>query len=341
MTRGLIARLGLLSFALLSLPATAAAHFHLDAPDSWAEQNTSGSPQKSGPCGETDSPTVASQAKPTNKVTAYKPGDTVVVKLTETVTHPGYYRVALAKNDRSELPPDPDVTPGGGMDCGTAKTEATPTFPVLVDNALQHTTALSGQQTIMVKLPSDVSCTNCTLQIIEFMSNHNKNNPGGCFYHHCANISIQGDATGTGGASGQGGSTAAGGGSSAGASAGGAGAAGATTVGGGANGGTTSVAGASSSGGASVAGASNTAGGTLSAGGAVAVMSGGAVGAGGTTVTLGSGGANMGGAVVIDGDDKKEEGGCAFVGGRATRSSAFISAALLALAVGMRRRRIV
>jgi hypothetical protein len=45
-----------------------------------------------------------------------------------------------------------------------------------------------------------MTCTKCTLQVIEFMSNHGLNNPGGCFYHHCADISIQ--PAGGGGASG-------------------------------------------------------------------------------------------------------------------------------------------
>jgi hypothetical protein len=34
------------------------------------------------------------------------------------------------------------------------------------------------------------------------MSNHGLNVPGGCFYHHCADISIAAAATGTGGATG-------------------------------------------------------------------------------------------------------------------------------------------
>jgi hypothetical protein len=44
-----------------------------------------------------------------------------------------------------------------------------------------------------VTLPPNVTCSHCTLQVIEFMSDHGLNNPGGCFYHHCADISV-GDA---------------------------------------------------------------------------------------------------------------------------------------------------
>jgi hypothetical protein len=47
---------------------------------------------------------------------------------------------------------------------------------------------------VHVTLPSNVTCEKCTLQVIEFMSDHPLNNPGGCFYHHCADIAIGVDA---------------------------------------------------------------------------------------------------------------------------------------------------
>jgi MYXO-CTERM domain-containing protein len=34
------------------------------------------------------------------------------------------------------------------------------------------------------------TCQNCTLQVFQWMSNHGLNNPGGCFYHHCAAVNI-------------------------------------------------------------------------------------------------------------------------------------------------------
>jgi len=57
---------------------------------------------------------------------------------------------------------------------------------VLVDGALEHTEAFQGTQIIQVTLPSDVTCTRCTLQVLEFMTSHG----APCFYHHCADISI-------------------------------------------------------------------------------------------------------------------------------------------------------
>ena len=96
------------------------------------------------------------------------------------------------------------------MACGSAAIETTPVFPVLVDGALMHTTAFGGPQTFTVTLPANMTCTRCTLQVEEFMSSHALNNPGGCFYHHCADISIQaadGGSTGVGGSAGNDAST--------------------------------------------------------------------------------------------------------------------------------------
>jgi hypothetical protein len=132
-----------------------------------------------GPCGDEGT------APTTGVVTPFSPGDTVTITLDETIFHPGHYRVALALNDRSELPAEPPVTPGA-TPCGSVPIESTPVLPVLVDGALEHTEPFSGMRFIQVTLPPDVTCTHCTLQVLEFMSDHSSP----CFYHHCADISI-------------------------------------------------------------------------------------------------------------------------------------------------------
>ncbi|HJQ85557.1 MAG TPA: SCE4755 family polysaccharide monooxygenase-like protein [Candidatus Binatia bacterium] len=164
---------------ILLVPRLAAAHFKLLSPASWRVQNVLGDPQKLGPCGDEGT------AATTGEVTAFAPGDTVTITLDETIFHPGHYRVALAVNDRSELPPEPPVTPGA-TPCGSVPIETSPVFPVLVDGALEHTEPFTGTRFIQVTLPSDVTCTRCTLQVLEFMSNHGVP----CFYHHCADIQI-------------------------------------------------------------------------------------------------------------------------------------------------------
>lgn len=171
------------------------AHFVLVGPASWANQDALGSPQKSAPCGQADP---GAPATPTGMITTYQSGDTLSVTIKETVFHPGHYRLAIAK-DQGSLPADPKVT-AGATPCGSAEIVASPTLPLLADGELVHTKAFTGNQTMQVKLPPGYTCVNCTLQVIEFMSNHGLNVPGGCFYHHCANVSIvapDGGASGT------------------------------------------------------------------------------------------------------------------------------------------------
>jgi hypothetical protein len=224
------------ALATWALASDAAAHFRLIAPANWMAQSSDGSPQKTGPCGNEAPQT------PTNMTTPFRPGDTVTIQLQETVFHPGHYRVALAVNSPSELPPEPAVT-AGATACGSVPIQQTPVYPVLADGMLQHTATLTGQQSFQVKLPANVTCTSCTLQIIEFMSSHT----APCFYHHCATISIQ--AAGADGGTGAGDASSDGAGGSAGSGTGGSAGSGGTSGGaGGAAGATGSTGGTAGSG---------------------------------------------------------------------------------------------
>ena len=125
-----------------------------------------------------------------------------MITIDEKIFHPGHYRIALAANDPSELPAEPVVT-AGSTPCGSVPVQSPPVYPVLADGVFDHSSPFSAPQSVKVTLPPGVTCTKCTLQVIEFMSNHPLNNPGGCFYHHCADISIGagaggGDAGGVG-----------------------------------------------------------------------------------------------------------------------------------------------
>lgn len=214
-----IGALTVVGFALLASPAEA--HFVLKTPAAWTTQDGLGLPEKAPPCGD---PTVEATGSVTGTITALHPGETVTITIDEVIFHPGHYRIALA-TDRSLLPAEPPVT-AGSTPCGSVPVQSPPVFPVLADGLFEHTAAFSGPQTTQVTIPSDVTCTKCTLQVIEFMSDHPLNNPGGCFYHHCADVSIeQGsdpdgsagempDATATGSSSGGGSSSGSVGGSS-------------------------------------------------------------------------------------------------------------------------------
>ncbi len=174
---------GLVAAGVAVSATTSQAHFRLVKPESWRTQNALGLPEKLGPCGDEPGGT------DTGIVTAFQTGQTITVTVDEKIFHPGHYRIALAVNDRSELPPEPPVT-AGATPCGSAPIEDPPVFPVLADGVFEHTTPFTAPQSIQITLPANVTCTKCTLQVIEFMSNHDLNNPGGCFYHHCADISI-------------------------------------------------------------------------------------------------------------------------------------------------------
>jgi MYXO-CTERM domain-containing protein len=186
----------------IAAAAPAYAHFKLDSPPSRSQQDGLGGPQKSSPCGLSDVTQGSDDSVPTNIVANLKEGGTVTVSITEMVTHPGHYRVALAQ-DMASLPPEPTVTPGTGFACGSAPIDANPQLPVLADGLFVHTSSFNGvQQTAQVHLPTGMTCTNCVLQVIEFMGDHGLNNPGGCFYHHCSIVNITADGPDAGVATG-------------------------------------------------------------------------------------------------------------------------------------------
>ncbi|MGH1344731.1 MAG: SCE4755 family polysaccharide monooxygenase-like protein [Nannocystales bacterium] len=175
----------------------AQAHFRLEAPAVMTVQNDLGDPQKDYPCGTVDGAL-------TGDITAYTAGDTVSITISEQIYHPGHYRVALATNDVSELPADPPITPTPQDQCASTEIMDPPVFPVIADGMLAHSGPFDGEQSFEVTLPEDVTCDNCTLQVVQYMSSHS----APCFYYHCANISIApagaGDTTGgpSGGSSG-------------------------------------------------------------------------------------------------------------------------------------------
>lgn len=173
-------------------PASSQAHFILTAPESASDQGPLGDPQKAAPCGLDG----ATPGTPTGKVTTYRAGQTIDLTIKETIYHPGHYRVAIAPSVAA-LPADPPVTPEtmpNNTPCGSVPIMANPTLPILADGIFKHTASYSQPQTVQIKLPDGFTCNNCTLQVIQWMYNHPLNNPGGCFYHHCATVNIVANA---------------------------------------------------------------------------------------------------------------------------------------------------
>jgi len=180
-----------LSTTILFVPLLQA-HFRLLEPKSWVVENDLGNPQKPGPCGGAEGDAGVSL---TNAVTKVQGGQKLHIKLMEVIFHPGHYRIALAVNSPSELPPDPDVvtkdTDKGPQSIST-KIEPNPAAPLLADGLWPHTTKPTEAFETDVQLPN-INCPKCTLQIVEFMAQHGYNKQGGYSYHHCAVLNINAD----------------------------------------------------------------------------------------------------------------------------------------------------
>jgi hypothetical protein len=174
--------------ALAVLAPQGGAHFRLLEPASWLEESQLGDPQKMAPCGGTS----ADPGKPTGAVTSVKGGEKLHIRLRETIFHPGFYRVALAVNSRDELPPDPEVKTeptAKGPRSVSAAIHYPPVPPVLADGLFPHTAKFDKEVEADVEIPN-ISCSKCTLQIVEFMAAHGLNKDGDYSYHHCAALQI-------------------------------------------------------------------------------------------------------------------------------------------------------
>jgi hypothetical protein len=187
----------LLMAAVLVLNAqSASAHFKLLEPASWLIESDRGDPQKSGPCGGSNT----DWGKPSYVITKAVGGQKLHIKIQETVYHPGHFRVALAVNSPTELPPDPQVTTRDtekGPLSVSAVIQNPPQTPVLADGLFGRNTRPATPIDFLetdVQLPN-INCKKCTLQVVQFMAEHAFNNPGGYAYHHCAVLEITADPT--------------------------------------------------------------------------------------------------------------------------------------------------
>lgn len=153
----------------LLLPAGGAlAHIDLDAPADRGCTN-----QKSGPCGgDCDSRS--------SNVTVLEPGSTITVRWTETVDHPGHYRISF-DDDGADAFEDPATADD---------IQENPTFPVLLDGIEDRSGG--GQYESQVTLP-DIECDNCTLQLIQVMTDASKApyGDGNDIYYRCADFTLR------------------------------------------------------------------------------------------------------------------------------------------------------
>lgn len=172
-----------IGFSMLSWSQQSSAHFTLIKPASWVVEDSFGNPQKLAPCGGDNVVT-------SGDVTTFRVGSTIQVRWQETVGHPGHFRISLAKN-RADLKDPVVVTTNGDGETGlslTAEIVDPPAYPVLMDNLFPREGIVNAHDEpfeVDVKLPNE-TCEACTLQVIQFMANHEPN----FFYHHCADIKL-------------------------------------------------------------------------------------------------------------------------------------------------------
>jgi Lytic polysaccharide mono-oxygenase, cellulose-degrading len=316
-----------LSFGFCLAAGQAVAHIQLTSPTPRYKYSATGI--KTGPCGATTG-TKNTVGVPTH-LTA---GQSLTVMFTETVFHPGFFRISLNTTGAETFPA---ISP-------TPQTAVV--APVLADNILMHTIGSSGVMRMFTVTVPSTTCAKCTLQLTQFMSD----NPTSGYYE-CADVVIDpvGGAGGSsgGGGRGSGGSTGGGGRGGRGGTSGTSGTSGSAGTGGSSSGsggntfgtGGTSIgtggSATSGSGGASTGGSPGSGGATAATGGTNGGGTGGGNGtSSGGAMSPGTGGSTTGPA----GNDEASPGcACSFPG--RTGGNAFFGLASIAIALGLIRRR--
>lgn len=155
----------------LALAGDASAHIQLMSP------TQRHSAQKAGPCG------VGPDDIRGPNVTTFKPGETITVVFDEHVDHPGHFRVSFDDDGH-----DGFLDPQSYTDFYTNDL-------VLLDEIADKN---GGIYEVEVTLP-DIECDNCTLQVLQVMTDKPPFGPGGGvdFYWQCADIRLEGELAGT------------------------------------------------------------------------------------------------------------------------------------------------
>lgn len=148
--------------AALTLPGAALAHIELYSPTPRATAGI-----KAGPCGDANSVRGA-------VVTVLEPGATVTVQWKETVPHPGHYRISFDED---------------GQDFGVPASFADfySDGLVLLDDITDK--AGTGQYSVDVVLPA-ITCDNCTLQLIQVMTDKVPYGNGDDLYFACSDLTL-------------------------------------------------------------------------------------------------------------------------------------------------------
>jgi len=150
---------------------------------------TQGDPQKLGHCGD------PALTRTTNRVNTYPPGATITVMWSETINHPGHFRIAFQPNGDAFLYPPPGAAAGNYPDVDQTGVVDTASGQIILKDMIADGTASTD-----ITLPN-MECANCTLQFIQVMTN---NPPYGPYtattttqddlYFNCADIVLAANA---------------------------------------------------------------------------------------------------------------------------------------------------
>ncbi len=138
---------------------------------------------KSGPCGQ------VTPAR-TERVTTYAPGQTITVRVREENAHVSYLRVSLDL-DGEDFPLRAEAPAGPEMEEVAAAAEAALGGAGLLAVYRENNDTPGFVHEIDVTLPN-ASCTNCTLQVLQFMYD----DPAAPYYFQCADL-VLADAGGS------------------------------------------------------------------------------------------------------------------------------------------------
>jgi hypothetical protein len=315
MIRRPFASIGSIGLAL-TLSGSAAAHLSLKSINGQMPVARAEAPAedlKASPCGQTTNGRTAT-------VTALTAGAEITITWEEYIDHPGFYRIAFAQDGDTfpEIANMDDVTPPQCTltTCMSGDMSIDEITPV-GDEVLAY--VADGEASASVVVPN-VNCDNCTLQVIQFMTDKLGNGNDDEIYYQCADITITGAAAGGAG----------------GAAGGGAGGGGAGGAAGGGAGGAASGAGGAASG---AGGASGGAGGTAGGAGGSATAAGGSAGAAGGIAAAGAP-QGMGGTVATPpaAAPAEEEGGCAMAPSQSPSPWSILVLGAAAMLFGLRRK---
>lgn len=146
---------------ILGFAAPATAHIQLDEPTARI------SDQKTGPCG-------AAGSTRGDNVTTFEAGQTIEIKWRETINHPGHYRISFDADGQDDF-----VDPAAFDDFNTAPS-------VMLDNIADNN---GGSYTQTMTLPME-PCDNCTIQVVQVMTDKAPYGDGNDLYYQCADIRI-------------------------------------------------------------------------------------------------------------------------------------------------------